>query len=514
MQNAPQTATINVTYLGSWNQPAKDAFEFAVSIWETQITSSVPIEVEANWANLGSGILGGAGASELYRDFSNAPQANTWYPVALANKLAGSDLDSGPDIDASFNSTFSSWYFGTDGSPPTNQYDFISVVLHEIGHGLGFFGTMTVDAAAGGTCGGVGLGCWGYGTGFPGIYDLFTENGSGVSLLSFPNNSAQLAAELTSDNVFFDGPLANAANGGAPVELYAPSTWQQGSSYSHLGEVFNGTSNSLMTYSIGPGEVEHNPGPVMLGMFEDMGWAIAGPPTATPTLGTMEPHFLPLINLDATPTPTPSSSSWQTIVQENFEGSFPGNWQLSDNTGGAYQWGQRNCRQTDGASSGWAIGGGSTGSTTGCGGNYPGNAEIWMTYGPFSLSDANFAQFSIEAWVYTEKGLDDLCHIASTTGGTGLSSYDGWCYSGDTQGWMHFDLDLTTLPALGDITGYPNVWVALVFRSDSTNTFSEGAFVDEIVVRKCTASCQGANMINTIPNGATFEIIPWSSVRK
>ena len=54
------------------------------------------------------------------------------------------------------------------------------------------------------------------------------------------------------------------------------------------------TPNSLMTYSLGHGESEHNPGPVMLGMFEDMGWTIsANQPTAPVVSG------LPMIELSA-----------------------------------------------------------------------------------------------------------------------------------------------------------------------------------------------------------------------
>ncbi|MFM6745841.1 MAG: Calx-beta domain-containing protein, partial [Dolichospermum sp.] len=118
------------------------------------------------------------------------------------------------------------------------------------------------------------------------IYDRFTENGSGQSLLDtslFPNPSTALGSQLTSNNIFFDGSNANAANGGNRVKLYAPSTWNGGSSYSHLDEVFNNTPNALMTYSIGFGESILNPGPVTLGMFKDMGWKLAGSST-NPTL--------------------------------------------------------------------------------------------------------------------------------------------------------------------------------------------------------------------------------------
>jgi hypothetical protein len=271
--NFPTSNTvINVNYTG-FTPAAQTAFQFAVDIWESLLDSSVPINVNASFANLGSGILGQAGPESFFRNFSAAPQTNTWYPVALANSLAGQDLDpAASDIGSQFNSNFN-WYYGLDNNVPTNQISFVSVVLHELGHGLGFLGLMNNQS---------GVGSWGFGTGSPGIYDRFTENGSGQSLLNtslFPNPSTALGSQLTSNNIFFDGSNANAANGGNRVKLYAPSTWSGGSSYSHLDEVFNNTPNALMTYSIGFGESILNPGPVTLGLFKDMGWKLAGPST-------------------------------------------------------------------------------------------------------------------------------------------------------------------------------------------------------------------------------------------
>jgi len=270
-------ANIVVNYLGpGWTAEAQTAFEFAADIWETLITSPVPIVVDAQFGPLNPGILGGAGPTEIRRNFPNAPQPNTWFPVATANKLANTDLNlSSADIQATFSSTYPNWHFGTGNSTPADKINFSSVVLHELGHGLGFLGSMRVDNGSGNMeCTGVaGVGCYGYG-GFPTIYDLYTENGAGTALLAFSNNSADLANQLTSNSIFFDSPGANFANGGSRVPLYAPSTWQQGSSYSHLAESYNSTPNALMTFSISNGETIHNPGLVTLCMFEDMGWTV------------------------------------------------------------------------------------------------------------------------------------------------------------------------------------------------------------------------------------------------
>ena len=43
-----------------------------------------------------------------------------------------------------FSST-ASYYFGTDGNCPADKYDFVQLVMHEIGHGIGFIGSMKVS---------------------------------------------------------------------------------------------------------------------------------------------------------------------------------------------------------------------------------------------------------------------------------------------------------------------------------------------------------------------------------
>lgn len=293
------TATIQVTYVGSWPSEAQSAFNYAVHIWESQLVSSVPIAVEAGWASLGPGVLGSAGPTRILANFSNAPYPNTYYPAALANKLAGTDLNTSQvDINATFNSSFGSWYFGTNGQPGLSQWDFVSVVLHEIGHGLGFIGSMVVSGEQG---------FWGS-NGLPWIYDRFAETGSGTALLSYSSGSASLADVLTSGSIYFDGPYANAANSGQRVELYAPSTWSSGSSYSHLDNSFDDDVNGLMTYSLLNGESYHSPGPVTLGLFRDIGWGTqTAPPLATPTV---------------TPIASPASRNFASFALKNL--AFPG----------------------------------------------------------------------------------------------------------------------------------------------------------------------------------------------
>lgn len=272
-----RSATFNVNYNAAscespvtpWPADAQAAFTHAANLWASILSSPVVIEIDACWRALGPGVLGSAGPG-FVRDFAGTPEAGTWYPSALANALAGEDLFPGDsDITANFSSSFTNWYLETDGNPGLEEYDFVTVVMHEIGHGLGFVGLFTYAN---------GFGAWGVNTGYPGIYDRFTENGNDQSLINtaiFPNPSIELGLELTSNNLRFDGPAVVAANGGLPAQIYAPFNYNPGSSYSHLGPDFDNTPSAMMTYSLSQGEVAHDPGPVGLGVLQDIGWQVA-----------------------------------------------------------------------------------------------------------------------------------------------------------------------------------------------------------------------------------------------
>src|SRR5690606_28739542 len=207
------------------------------------------------------------GPANVY-GFQGSPTA---YPVALMKQRENtSSLPNAPeyDIEATFNSAFD-WYFDTDGNTPVGQIDFVSVVIHEIGHGLGFFSSAQYNASNEGSLG------------FNesllyGVYDQFMLQGiNGTPLISLTEGVA-LGNAFTSNNVYCSSEDATAANNNAQPKLYAPNPWDGGSSMSHLDEAtfIPGDENSLMTPAIGPGESNHNPGAITLGLFADMGWVL------------------------------------------------------------------------------------------------------------------------------------------------------------------------------------------------------------------------------------------------
>ena len=289
---ATPVSTINVTYVGSWPQGAKDAFDSAVAIWERTLESVVPIEVEATARVFSDpSLLGGAGPYDFRRNEQGTSSLydDVFEPVALANAKRGTDaLPGEPDILADFNPGLENpdgspgLYFGPDGNPPANQIDFKTVVLHEIGHGLGLVGTASVAPDGTATVGDRAVN--GDANVRSGVsYDTFTyattaaqAGNGGARVLNLPDGSPELETALTGDQLYWAGQLARTAAGGAKVRLYAPGDFFEGTSYGHLNEgSYPGEDpNGLMTPFIEPGESMSDVGQIAMGMLADMGYAV------------------------------------------------------------------------------------------------------------------------------------------------------------------------------------------------------------------------------------------------
>jgi hypothetical protein len=326
-------ANIEVTYTG-FSPQAQAAFQYAVDIWKTKISSSVTIRVNANWTPLAAGTLGSAGPTTAYRNFPGALQANAWYPVALAEKLAGQDLNGAgqADINANFSSSFD-WYYGTDGRTPATQVDLVSVVLHELGHGLGFFASTGYDATS--QVGNYSVP--------PFAFANFIESATGQRLTdptAFPNNSVDLGIQFTSTALYFGGPLAIAANAAGIAEprpkLYAPATYSRGSSISHLDETLYpaGDPNSLMSPALGRAEAIHDPGPLTMGIFADIGW-VATAIRHTPLRDTETTQDLPIVaTVQSDGTITPGSVQLRYSINNS---AFVTRTMTASGTTGLYQ---------------------------------------------------------------------------------------------------------------------------------------------------------------------------------
>ncbi len=187
------------------------AFTYAANIWGATLTSSVPIIIDASFEPLTcsatSAVLGSAGATSVFRDFPNAGKPGTWYGGALANKLSGVDNAEGAAvIRARFNSNLglnanclpdSPFYLGLDANHGA-LLDFPTVLLHEIGHGVGFQ-TFTSGST------GAPL------VGFPSIWDHYMLDNRSNKLWVNMTDAERAANAISGDGLSWIGANVNAA---------------------------------------------------------------------------------------------------------------------------------------------------------------------------------------------------------------------------------------------------------------------------------------------------------------
>lgn len=202
-----------------------------------------------------------------------------------------------------------------------------------------------------------------------------------------------------------------------------------------------------------------------------------------------------------------AADGWVTILEDGFEGAFPGPWDVDDAdgpAGGEYFWGKRDCRSYSGASSAWAVGGGWDGEALPCGANYPDGSESWMVYGPFSLADATAAEMRFWLWVNSEWEYDLLFWGASVDG----FEFYGEAFTGESFGWWEVAFDLADVYSLGSLLGEPEVWVAFVWASDESVTVAEGAYVDDVLLRKAVGQAPTATPTPTTTPGTPGALPP------
>jgi hypothetical protein len=244
----------NATTLG---QARLNVFTEAARLWGRLINSSQTIVVEASFDPLtcsaNTGVLGSAGPMWLFRDFPGAPLPNVFYPGALADALSGVNQGGKHAITAQFNSKVngdstclsgSYFYYGFDhrltGHNDGRSYiaDLLGVVLHELGHGLGFVSIVDQNGA--------GVTDSSNQQVYLGVFEQFTYEES-LNMYWPQLTAAQRAQSATSQSpggnaaLVWNGPHVNAnlarltaglSAGGHP-KLYAPATFDASSSVSH-----------------------------------------------------------------------------------------------------------------------------------------------------------------------------------------------------------------------------------------------------------------------------------------
>jgi len=324
--SAPVTATFDVTYTG-FSAEAMAAFQAAVDVWDRLIKSNHVIHVNANWTPLASNVLGSASPSQGYL----LSGINRFFPAALAEALCNCEGPQAFEINANFNSSFTSWYLGTDGNTPSDKWDLFTVVLHELGHGLGFSGSFNVSGTNG-SWGGVADGVT-----YPAQWDTLEYDAAsgGHQLIdtgTYANPGTALKSALTGGSVYYGG-ANTVAYLGTRAKLYAPSTWVAGTSNAHTDNTAfpPGSLNSLMDPALSNGEVVHFPGPLVIAMFQDLAWStasIAPKAVISPTsnaygnvaVGSTSNRIFTVTNTGVTPLhiTTASTGNAQMVVNTNL----------------------------------------------------------------------------------------------------------------------------------------------------------------------------------------------------
>ncbi len=320
----------------------KLAFIKAAEILASQVVTTEPILVDADFTNTlacaqNGATLGSASASSFLQNASAPAGAldSTWYPVGLYNALDGADnyppagplnpnpntvgnggaLNADSDVFARYNTLTGTtgcldisngWYYGFDTPPSAIAVDdngdplpftldgeapkityigFITVLLHEMLHGLGF---STLTDSSGNELGSI-----------DDIYATFLRDEANSRNWSDASESAanRAASAISSTGLLWTGSNVNTQaiglltagfqdntasagtfDSGDRVQLYAPNPFESGSSVAHFDTAVSPDEIMEPQYTEGSLDIG-----LALYLLQDIGWSIATANTA-PTI--------------------------------------------------------------------------------------------------------------------------------------------------------------------------------------------------------------------------------------
>ncbi|ANE81891.1 hypothetical protein A7U43_23815 [Mycobacterium adipatum] len=242
-----------------WTADARSALQRAATNLMSQFVVTTPVVVTYD-------IIGENDFSSGNLASAHSPLIGSgagFFPTVVQHKLLTGVDANGAAADGQINWNFAyPWAFGDFVSGL--QYDFTTVAMHEFVHSLGFMSYAQPSTT--GT-----QRSWT-------LYDSFLRTASGAALIGNDFRVVSgLAGSLTGagGGVYFGGAGAVSAYG-TLVPLYAPTTWAEGSSISHLdGTVFTGPDRQMMNPQVPSGPGERTLSAVERAIMADLGYTLA-----------------------------------------------------------------------------------------------------------------------------------------------------------------------------------------------------------------------------------------------
>lgn len=217
-------------------QVRRDALELAGQRLGAQFSETATIVMGVTSSeNANSTTLASAGSENI-----GTPTAGfNGNEVVRTKILTGEDLNDAA-VDGTVDVNWgSSWETSANSADVSDtEYDFLATIYHELLHATGWSSSISVDGKDMNDVAPAGqAGAWSY-------FDQFITDVNGTPII----HGGTLALDATSWNtnkiggpspsagLFFSGTNAKAANGGLPVGLYTPVSWEEGSSVTHLDD--------------------------------------------------------------------------------------------------------------------------------------------------------------------------------------------------------------------------------------------------------------------------------------
>ena len=257
-----------VRYRTSAPEELVSVVERVTEIWSEILEDVVvPITVDIYWSPLAANVLGSAGPSFVYLYSGDG----LYYCDAQINQIAGNDVDpTTPDIIVTLNSEFAGWHLDTESDPPPGKHDLVTVLLHELFHGIGMIGLVSSNGQ--------------YLTGTSSatyVYDtfLFDQFNAPVVTAATKASSSLMLSRVTSERVYFridrdDAQLVY--NPEDHARVYAPSQFSPGSSLYHFDEqqYAPGSHLALMTPQLNSQERVLDIGYLGYDVLNTLGWNV------------------------------------------------------------------------------------------------------------------------------------------------------------------------------------------------------------------------------------------------